>query len=261
MDEQTRPTTATDDSWAVLALPAEAAMRHVRLLEALRTFRPHPETGTRSVEQDRLAAAAGLHLDTLRQARAELVKWGVIAYQAGRGRGSHSEYWIRPVPPEKVDAPKPLIRGSHRPPFYVPAKRGVAIPKKGGDPSLKRGVAKSSDQQQREHKRTTSREQEKESLSRRSAPLADDDRASKSISKHLGTAVTVEQAEILLDWASDHGAEKPLRYVLGSDQADLLQVLADNEPGETCPDCQTRGGHIAECPQMAEYFERARRQW
>jgi hypothetical protein len=151
MTEPTRPTTATDDTWAVLALPPQAAMRHVRLLEALRTFKPDPVTGVRTVEQDRLAAAAGLHLDTLKAARAELVAWGVITYRAGRGRGNNSTYYIRPVPPVKADPPA-RKGGSPRPPFYTPGKGGSVPLEKGGHPADKRGVAKSSDLHKREHK-------------------------------------------------------------------------------------------------------------
>ena len=146
MDGTPHPTSVSEDTWTVLALLSAPGTekRHVALLEALRTFAPHPVTGIRWVKQDRLARAAGLHLDTLRRARRELADGGVIWYRPGVGRGRAGEYWIIPVAPEKVDPP-PGKGGSLSPPFLTPGAGGRPARKKVGSTPRKRYEAKSAD--------------------------------------------------------------------------------------------------------------------
>jgi hypothetical protein len=105
---------------AILALPVDAPARHWRLLAALGTFKPYPDGSVR-VSQPKLAEVAGLHPDTVKQARRELVKAGVLDYQAGRGAGIFSAYRIK-----GGDIATPLFDD------YRPAEKGGRSPEKRG---------------------------------------------------------------------------------------------------------------------------------
>lgn len=220
-----QPASVTEDTWAVLALLARPQSRkpHIGLLEALRTFRPHPQTGIRSAPQDRLAKAAGVSVETLKRVRRDLAAWGVIWYKPGQGRGNNSEYWIIPVPPGREDPPKGVTNAD---PFLVPGtagkgvtnadplpgagKRGQAPPVKGVSRSGKRGQPESADQAKRERKSTTL----KSTTLKRENPGA--------------AAAAPERARALLDHPHDHDQD-PVGRDLARIKAHQQAALASPE--------------------------------
>jgi hypothetical protein len=78
------------DVRAVLALPPMPERQRLVLI-ALATVTPEAD-GWRHIGGKLLAGIANLHPDTVKKARPELIKAGLLDYEAGDGRGHYSRY-------------------------------------------------------------------------------------------------------------------------------------------------------------------------
>lgn len=155
------------DVRAVLALPPMPERQRLVLI-ALATVSPEAD-GWRQIGGKLLAGIANLHPDTVKKARPELVKAGLLDYEPGDGRGHYSRYRLNvpgtedregganSSPPLEweggVNSSPPLRSGKGGVNSSPSSSRkgGSATPERGGRPPEKGGDGQLADLRERDH--------------------------------------------------------------------------------------------------------------
>jgi hypothetical protein len=115
---------------AMRALPQDAPARWLRALVAVATLTPDA-AGNRKSKLGKLAWRAGMHPDTLKRARRELVAAGLLEFTPPIGRGHDGAYVLKvPAYPRKSGVTGAPSSEEKRGPY--PPKSGVGSPGKAG---------------------------------------------------------------------------------------------------------------------------------